>query len=163
MSRPHALAEHTVFDAKTAGDLVAMLNQSLVDTLDLACQTKQAHWKVRGQNFFDLHLLLDELHHQLSTFGDAFAERVKALGGHAQGALPAAERPSCLDEYPMDAQDSQIHLDALVDRYGEFTGRIRTAIRKAEKLGDPATAELYRAVSRALDQALWMLTAQYVA
>jgi len=163
MSRPHALAEPTAFDAETVGGLVAMLSQYLADTLDLACQTKQAHWNVSGYNFFDLHLLIDELHHQLSTFADDFAERVKALGGQAQGILPAAESAPCLDEYPMDAQESQIHLDALVDRYGEFTGRIRTAIRKAEKLGDPATAQLYRAVSRALDQALWMLTAQYVA
>jgi starvation-inducible DNA-binding protein len=50
-------------------------------------------------------------------------------------------------------------VDALVDRYGEYTSRVRQAIRKAEKLGDPDTADLYTSVSRAMDKALWMLTA----
>ena len=50
-------------------------------------------------------------------------------------------------------------MDALVDRYGDYTSRVRHAIKKAEKLGDQDTADLYTSVSRAMDKALWMLTA----
>ncbi len=159
MSRKHALVKHVMFDAKTTKDLVALLNQSLADTLDLAYQTKQAHWNVKGQNFYGLHLLFDQLYDQLATYVDDFAERAVTMGGQAQGTIRAAGSATNLAEYPLNAHDSKVHVDALVDRYGDYTGRIRKAIRKADQLGDQDTADLYTAVSRAMDKALWMLSA----
>lgn len=159
MARIHALAEHVMFDAKTTRELVALLNQSLADTLDLAYQTKQAHWNVKGQNFYGLHLLFDQLYEQLSAYVDDFAERVVMMGGQALGTIRAAGSASSLAEYPLEALDSKIHIDSLVDRYGDYTGRMRKAIKKAEQLGDPDTADLFTAVSRAMDKALWMLRA----
>jgi starvation-inducible DNA-binding protein len=148
-----------MFDEKTTDELVVLLNQTLADTLDLAYQTKQAHWNVKGYNFYGLHLLFDNLYGQLSTYVDDFAERAVTIGGQALGTLRSASSRSQLDEYPLDALGSKAHVDALVDRYGEYTSRVRQAIRKAEKLGDPDTADLYTSVSRAMDKALWMLTA----
>lgn len=159
MARNPPLTEHVMFDAKTTRELVALLNQSLADTLDLAYQTKQAHWNVKGQNFYGLHLLFDKLFGQLSAFADEFAERVVTMGGQALGTIRAVSRASSLAEYPLEALDSKIHVDSLVERYGEFTGRMRKAIRKAEQLGDQDTADLYTAVSRDMDKALWMLKA----
>lgn len=159
MARNPALAEHVMFDAKTTRDLVAMLNQSLADTLDLAYQTKQAHWNVKGQNFYSLHLLFDGLFDQLAAYVDDFAERVVSMGGQALGTIRSAASSSNLSEYPLEALGSKIHVDSLVDRYGEYTGRMRKAIRRAEQLGDPDTADLYKAISRAMDKALWMLKA----
>lgn len=159
MTRNRALAEHVMFDAKTTKELVALLNQSLADTLDLAYQTKQAHWNVKGQNFYSLHLLFDQLFGQLAGYVDDFAERVVIIGGQALGTVRIAGSTSSLAEYPLDALDSKIHVDSLVDRYGEYTGRIRKAIRRAEQLGDPDTAALYKDISCAMDKALWMLKA----
>jgi starvation-inducible DNA-binding protein len=159
MSRHIILADHVMFDAKTTKDLVALLNQSLADTLDLAYQTKQAHWNVKGLNFYGLHLLFDTLYDQLSGYVDDFAERAVTMGGQALGTIRAAGSASSLAEYPLDALDSKIHVDSLVDRYGDYTGRMRKAIRKAEQLGDQDTADLYTSVSRAMDKALWMLRA----
>lgn len=159
MSKHHALAGRVMFDEKATADLVALLNQTLADTLDLAYQTKQAHWNVKGYNFYGLHLLFDSLHSQLATYVDDFAERAVTIGGQALGTIRAAGAASQLEEYPLDAMDSRIHVDALVERFGEYTSRVRQAIRKAEKLGDQDTADLYTSVSRAMDKALWMLSA----
>lgn len=159
MSKHHAELEHEPFNAKTTEDLVAMLNQSLADTLDLTYQTKQAHWNVKGSNFYGLHLLFDQLYIQLSTFVDEFAERAVALGGQAKGTIRAAGLVSNLEEYPLDAKKSMTHVNALVDRYSDYSNRMRHDIRKSEKLGDQDTADLYTSVSRAMDKALWMLTA----
>ncbi|WP_257304836.1 DNA starvation/stationary phase protection protein Dps [Geothrix campi] len=159
MSKHPAIAEHIMFDEKTTAELVALLNQALADTLDLAYQTKQAHWNVKGYNFYSLHLLFDSLHSQLATHVDDFAERAVTIGGQALGTVRVAGAVSQLDEYPLDAKSSRIHVDALVDRFGEYTSRVRQAIRKAEKLGDQDTADLYTSVSRAMDKALWMLSA----
>ncbi len=37
--------------------LIALLNQQLADTFDLFGQTKQAHWNVKGPQFYQLHLV----------------------------------------------------------------------------------------------------------
>lgn len=39
-------------DSETREQLVALLNQQLADTFDLYSQTKQAHWNVKGPQFF---------------------------------------------------------------------------------------------------------------
>ena len=159
MSKHTTPPGNVMFDERTTSELVAMLNQSLADSLDLAYQTKQAHWNVKGYNFYGLHLLFDDLHGQLATYVDDFAERAVTIGGQALGTVRVAGATSELDEYPLDALDSKTHVNALVDRYGEYTSRVRHAIRTAEKLGDQDTADLYTSVSRAMDKALWMLTA----
>lgn len=153
-----ALHEHNLFDERTLDELVGMLNQALADTLDLAYQTKQAHWHAKGPDFYGLRLLLEALHEQLSTFVDGFAERAVTLGGQAYGTLHAAAVPSNLEAYSLDAKKSLVQVNALVDRYGDYASRVRQASRKAEKLGDKDSAELYTSVSRATDKALWMLT-----
>jgi len=159
VTKHHAVSERVMFDEKTTSELVAMLNQSLADSLDLAYQTKQAHWNVKGYNFYGLHLLFDDLYGQLAAHVDDFAERAVSIGGLALGTVRVASSTSRLDEYPLDALESRVHVDALVDRYGDYTSRVRHAIKKAEKLGDQDTADLYTSVSRAMDKALWMLTA----
>lgn len=159
MSKHHAPLERASLDGKALEELVALLNQSLADTLDLAYQTKQAHWNVKGPNFYGLHLLFDELHIQLSTTVDDLAERAVTLGGQAIGTIRAAGNASDLQEYPLEAKKSMVHVNALVDRYSDYTHRVRQAIRKAEKLGDQVTAELYTSICGAMDKALWMLTA----
>jgi starvation-inducible DNA-binding protein len=159
MNKQHSQLEHELFNERTCADLVALLNQTLADTLDLAYQTKQAHWNVKGSNFYSLHLLFDQLYLQLNTYVDDFAERVVALGGQALVTIRSASGTSNLEEYPLDAKKSMAHVNVLVDRYSDYSSRVRHAIHKADKLGDKDTADLYTTVSRAMDKALWMLTA----
>src|SRR3954464_10426807 len=83
--------------------LVEMLNQHLADTLDLMTQTKQAHWNVKGKDFYQLHLLFDEAAGEVAEFVDLIAERATSLGGYATGTARMAAEHSSLPEYPVDA------------------------------------------------------------
>jgi DNA-binding ferritin-like protein (oxidative damage protectant) len=38
-----------------------ILNQHLADSFDLMSQVKQAHWNVKGSDFWQLHKLFDEV------------------------------------------------------------------------------------------------------
>ena len=44
-------------DADKRHQLVELLNTTLAATSDLYSQTKQAHWNVKGKDFYQLHLL----------------------------------------------------------------------------------------------------------
>ena len=52
---------HIDIPAERREHLIEMLNQHLADTFDLMSQTKQAHWNVKGKDFYQLHLLFDEI------------------------------------------------------------------------------------------------------
>ena len=55
-----------------------ILNQQLADTADLFTQLKHAHWNVRGKDFYQLHLLFDQLAACPLEWSDEIAERIGA-------------------------------------------------------------------------------------
>ena len=139
--------------------LAGMLNSHLAETFDLYSQTKQAHWNVKGKDFYQLHLLFDEIAEELSGFVDLIAERATSLGGYATGTARMAAEHSALPEYPTDAVEGLEHVAALVERFGLYTSRIRAGIDEAADLGDQATADLYTEIARVADKRLWFLEA----
>ncbi|MEW6125864.1 MAG: DNA starvation/stationary phase protection protein Dps [Acidobacteriota bacterium] len=138
--------------------LVGLLNQQLADTFDLYSQTKQAHWNVKGRDFFQLHELFDKLATELTGYVDTIAERVTALGGTALGTARMAAGASRLTEYP-EVIGSLESVAALVERYANLAATTRAAIDRSTELGDADTADLFTEVSRGLDKSLWFLEA----
>lgn len=145
--------------AAARAKIVTILNQSLAATLDLKTQTKQAHWNVKGTDFFQLHELFDEMAGELEEYVDMVAERVTALGGYAFGTARLAAANSILPEYPLDILAGMDHVTALADRYAAYAKHVREAIDKTNDLNDADTADLYTEVSRTIDKRLWFLEA----
>ena len=145
--------------AGTRFEIVGLLNATLATTLDLKTQVKQAHWDVKGMDFYQLHLLFDEMATELEEYIDLVAERVTALGGFAVGTARAAASDSILPEFPFDIADGKEHVTALADRYAPYAQHLRVATDKAGELGDADTADLYTEISRAIDKRLWFLEA----
>jgi len=139
--------------------LCELLNSLLADTSDLKSQVKQAHWNVKGKDFYQLHLLFDTIAEELDGFVDLIAERCTALGGYATGTVRMAAEGSSLPEYPTDAVEGMAHVEALVERFSPYCGRLRHAIDESDKLDDPSTADLFTEISRAADMRLWFLEA----
>lgn len=139
-----------------------LLNQTLAASLDLKTQTKQAHWNVKGTDFYQLHELFDEMATELEEYVDMVAERVTALGGVALGTARVAASESILPEYPLDAVGGIEHITALADRYGAYGKHLREAIDTTDELGDADTADLYTEISRTIDKRLWFLEAHLV-
>lgn len=158
--RPTALhATKNDLPAASRTKSIALLNQHLADTFDLYSQTKQAHWNVKGPHFIALHELFDKLAGMVEEHIDVMAERAQSLGGTAVGTVRAAAAASTLPEYPIGTDEGFAHVDALIERYAAAAKSTRAAIDKSDAAGDADTADLFTAVSRTLDQALWFLEA----
>jgi starvation-inducible DNA-binding protein len=141
--------------------VIELLDKSLADTFDLYSQVKQAHWNVRGTDFYQLHLLFDQLAGEIEPFIDQLAERVTALGGIAHGTARMAAKNSSLTEYPEQAGDGHDHIQALIDRYAIYTAQVRKGIRESDDHEDPTSADLYTEISRTADKHLWFLEAHF--
>jgi starvation-inducible DNA-binding protein len=145
--------------AEVRGPVIALLNQHLAGTFDLYSQTKQAHWNVKGAQFYPLHELFDKLAEELEGYVDMIAERATALGGLALGTVRLSAANSQLAELPLEVTDSLPTVEALAERYAALAGSTRRAIDTADEKGDADTADLFTEVSRGLDKALWFLEA----
>lgn len=159
MSKPKMHKTSIDIDAESREQIVALLNQQLADTFDLYSQTKQAHWNVKGAQFFQLHELFDKLATELLDYVDTIAERSTTLGGTALGTARMAAAKTRLPEYSAQTADGRESVEALVERYAELAATTRAAIDRADELGDADTADLFTGVSRGLDKSLWFLEA----
>lgn len=136
-----------------------ILNQHLADSFDLMSQAKQAHWNVKGSDFWQLHELFDEVAERAAEWVDELAERVTALGGHATGTVRMAAAASTLPEFPTDITESQDHVRAVAERLAAFTNSARAAIDQTDELGDAVTADVFTEISRCADKYLYFLEA----
>ncbi len=145
--------------ANVRTQMITLLNESLADTADLYSQTKQAHWNVKGPEFYQLHQLFDELAESIEGFVDLIAERVTALGGFAQGTVRMAAAGSRLPEYPTELRRGLQHVEALAERYAQYGAAIREGIDRSAKAGDMGTSDLLTEIVRTIDKQLWFLDA----
>jgi len=136
-----------------------LLNQHLADSFDLMSQVKQAHWNVKGPQFWQLHKLFDEVAEQAEGWVDEIAERVVALGGYATGTVRMAAAASTLPELPTDITGGTDYVRAVAARLAAFSNSAREAIDATDKLGDADTADLFTEVSRDADKYLYFLEA----
>ncbi|MCL4298125.1 MAG: DNA starvation/stationary phase protection protein Dps [Anaerolineae bacterium] len=160
-SRPAVRMIKTSHDLpkETREEMVQLLNQQLADTFDLFSQTKQAHWNVKGPEFYQLHELYDELAGELLGYVDMIAERATALGGAATGTVRMAAQASRLPEFKDSPVGSRESVQLLVERYAGLAQSTRQGIDTADEAGDADTADLLTEVSRGLDKSLWFLEA----
>ncbi len=145
--------------SETRIQIITLLNQTLALTLDLKTQVKQAHWNVKGMNFYQLHQLFDAIASQVEEYSDLIAERVTTLGGMAMGTVRIAAQASTLPEFPFEITDGKDHVAALADRLAIYAQFMRNAIAQTTDLGDADTADIYTEISRAVDKDLWFLEA----
>jgi len=137
--------------------LVKLLNARLADASDLKSQVKQAHWNVKGPQFFQLHELFDDVAGRVEAQIDEIAERAVQLGGTALGTLRMAAAASTLPEYPAGFTESLAHAAAVADRLAAYGAAIRAAIDEAAALGDADTADMFTGFSREADKDLWFV------
>ncbi len=148
---------HVTLKAEHREQLVDLLNVLTCTTLDLTYQVKQAHWNIKGPQFFARHELFDKLATRLRNFTDDLAERASTLGGYAEGTVRLAAEKSALPEYDLKAIEGRTHIRALVERYDTFTATVRTGIETARKLEDPATEDLLIEILRGSELDMWFL------
>ena len=144
---------------KVRKEVITLLNARLADAIDLGLQAKQAHWNVKGPQFFQLHELFDKVAASATEAVDTIAERAVALGGTAEGTIEAVAKATTLPRYPLNVAEGKGHVERLAQALATFGEQVRDAIDRADQLGDKDTADLFTGVSREADKYLWFVEA----
>jgi|AntDeeMinimDraft_4_1070355.scaffolds.fasta_scaffold00338_22 starvation-inducible DNA-binding protein len=142
---------------ETRIQVIQILNQALADTTDLQSQAKFAHWNTKGYDFYELHLLFDEIAEVLSGQADMLAERITALGSQAMGTNRISANTSQIPEPPHNVVSETDYLQWLTAHVGQHANELRVDIERAAELGDEDTADLFTELSREVDKQVYFL------
>ena len=148
---------HVNFPAEAREELIDLLNTCLASAIDLHWQVKQAHWNIRGHDFYSRHELFDEVADTVRKQADDFAERAGQLGGYAEGTIRLASKNSQLPEYDLQAVDGDSHVRAVVERVARYATLIRDGIHRCDELDEPVTSDLLTGMLGDVEKYLWFL------
>ena len=163
LKHPGAKSDERLFESKVSipennrRALTALLNARLADAIDMQTQAKFAHWNVKGDDFYQLHLLFDAIAEHVEDAVDLIAERVTALGGRANGTARQVAANSSIKEYDLNVIHGMDHVRALLDSLASMANAAREAIDQCDNLEDHATAGVFTEIVRAADKDIFFL------
>lgn len=140
-------------------EVVAQLQDLLVDFTALALNGKQAHWHVTGRLFVPLHEQLDAIVDDARAWADLVAERAITLGLAVDGRPSTVAETTRVAPFQEGFVDDEKVVRLVVEELTEVAERTRAA---AERLGglDVVTQDLVIEILRGLEKHLWMVQAQ---
>lgn len=142
----------------SAEDVIERLAGSLADTMVETAKAQTCHWNVTGMAFGPLHALFQEMYEDHFKAQDLLAERIKALGGHADGRLSATLTVSEIRECDGKVDARQMVRELASDQ-SALSATFHELAMTADSNNDIVTHEL--AVERAgiHDKFAWILNA----
>jgi len=149
-------AEQLTPSAKEA--ICEALNQAVAETVVTTMMAQNFHWNVTGMAFGALHDLFQKIYEDHFTAQDDLAERVKALGGHAEGQLTEMLKRSKVDEHDGHA-DAQSMIANLAKAQETLAATLAGTAAIAEEHGDLLTQDLAIARGQTHEKFVWLLRA----
>ena len=148
----------TEFEPSAVKEIAQGLTKSLAETSVATLKAQNFHWNVTGMGFGPLHALFQEIYEDHFVGQDELAERIKALGEHAEGRYATYLELSAIKE-----SDGKLPAEKMIAELASDQQTLSTTLRAlasvAEKHEDIVTNDL--AIERAdkHDKFAWMLNA----
>ncbi|MEL6479575.1 MAG: DNA starvation/stationary phase protection protein [Pseudomonadota bacterium] len=138
--------------------IIDALTQAVSETTVETMKAQNFHWNVKGMAFKPLHELFQEIYEDHFAAQDDLSERVKALGGHAEGRLSAMVERSKLSE--SDGQIASVQMiEELAADQETLSKTLGDLAQSADEIGDIVSHDLAVARQAAHDKFAWMLRA----
>ena len=149
-------AQSLTIDAQA--EIVEALNQTVAETVVTTMLAQNFHWNVTGMAFGPLHKLFQEIYEDHFEAQDDLAERVKALGGRANGKLSDMVAASKVAEHDGHASAEDM-VAALADAQRTIAATLTGAAAVANGHGDLLTEDLCISRGQKHEKFAWLLSA----
>ena len=145
--------------APTAQQAIAdALNQSVAETTVTTMLAQNFHWNVTGMAFGPLHDLFQKIYEDHFEAQDDLAERIRALGQHADGQLANMLKRSKVAEQDGTQSDKEM-VRILADAQDQLAATLAGMGELAAGHGDTLTEDLAIERGRVHEKFAWMLRA----
>ena len=143
---------------------VALLNQTLADTMTLRDLYKKHHWQVVGPTFDQLHLLFDKHYESQAELVDLVAERIQVLGGVTLAMAADVAETTRIPRPPRGREPAVVQLSRLAEAHVLIIIAARKNAETVADTGDSGTNDLLVSnVLRTNELQAWFLTEHLVA
>lgn len=139
-------------------EICVVLNTALAETAVSTMMAQNFHWNVTGMNFSSLHQQFQEIYEDHFAGQDELAERIKALGGHADGNLARMIERSSIEE-PQGKATSTDMIATLLSAKETLAATLKSSGTLAADHGDTLTEDLCIARGQTHEKFAWILRA----
>lgn len=144
--------------SNSAAEVIERLAVVLAETFVVQMKAQNFHWNVTGMAFGPLHDLFGKIYTEHFAAADDLAERIKALGGHADGRYAQFLKLSSIKESDGKLSAKEM-VEALRDDQRSLSAALRALAETANKHDDIVTNDMAIARAEAHDKFAWMLGA----
>ena len=150
-------------DTVVRSESCELLNQVLADTIILYHLYKKHHWLMRGQTFYQLHLLLDKHAEEQIELIDTIGERVQTLGGVAIADPRHVAEVTKIERPPNGVEEVPVMLSRLLEAHETIVSEVRSAIKQTAGNDDEGSNDLLVSqVLRTHELQVWFLAEHLV-
>ena len=139
---------------------------SMVKSLNLLLASYQVHyqklrnfhWNVRGEDFFDLHSLFEQLYNEAQVHIDEIAERIRVFGQTPYSTMSGYLEHTEIKEVGTNLMSKDMVREVLAD-FRILVTLMNEVSETAIESGDHATQDLINSYIRSIEKHHWMLSA----
>lgn len=139
-------------------EIAEVLNQAVAETVVTTMLAQNFHWNVVGMSFGPLHALFQTIYEDHFEGQDDLAERIRAIGGHAEGRLADMVKRSKIEEHDGHASDKEM-IKRLLEAERTLAATLAGVASVSEGNGDLLTQDLAIERGRVHEKFAWMLEA----
>ena len=134
------------------------LSKFLADETVLYIKTKNAHWNVEGDDFYEKHRFFETQFGQLDVLIDSVAERIRSIGHYAPASLKNYIGLTHLTEVMSGNNDSQGFIKELLSDHESLIIILREHIKSfSQNSHDLGTSDFITGLMEAHEKMAWFL------
>jgi starvation-inducible DNA-binding protein len=132
----------------------------LADEFVLYTKTKNAHWNVEGNDFYNKHLFFEQQYKELDEIIDSVAERIRTIGHYTPATLKNFLDLTHLSEVKSQNNDSTGFIKELLSDHESIIMYIRENIERiATEFKDYGTSDFITGLIETHEKMAWLLRA----
>ncbi len=134
------------------------LTKILADETVLYIKTKNAHWNIKGEDFYEKHKFFETQFGQLDEMIDAVAERIRTIGHYAPATLKSYLSLTHLTEETSEHNDSQDFMKELLEDHESLIIVLREHIKSfGTDFHDLGTSDFITGIMENHEKMAWFL------
>ena len=138
--------------------VVDQLARILADEYVLYTKTRNAHWNVEGDDFYEKHKFFEMQYMQLEEFIDKIAERIRTLGYYTPATLAAFLNLTQLTEFSRENNDSKGFVKELLMDHESIIFKLReNIISFATEYHDLGSSDFITGIMEEHEKMAWLL------
>lgn len=140
--------------------MVEQLSIFLADEFVLSVKTKNAHWNIEGQDFYEKHLFFEQQFKQLDELTDDIAEYIRTLGHYATATLNSFLHLTHFTEQQVQLNNGNEFVKELLADHESIIIRLREIDHFADEMNSTESNDFIVGIMKKHEKMAWMLRAQ---